>query len=101
MNQLDLFNDYNGSNLTKDAVKPYLTKLKVAVLESLAANDNGASGSETAKDTNIIILNVRPTLTYLRDLSLIEDSGRRSKNERGNDEIVWQVTPFGKEALTW
>jgi len=107
MKQLNLFNDYDNQSHANDndidwSRNEYISRKNLhKVFKSLAYFVGGASGSQIADATKTIILNVRPALTYLKDLSLIEDSGRRVKNERGNNETVWTLTSQGKEALKW
>ena len=41
------------------------------------------------------LYSVKPRLTELDRMGLIEDSERREKNDRGRQEIVWQITGAG------
>jgi predicted ArsR family transcriptional regulator len=45
------------------------------------------------------IYSVKPRLTELDRMKLVEDSQRREKNDRGRKEVVWQITAAGREFL--
>ena len=53
----------------------------------------GLTADETASLLNEDILAVRPRLTELKDMGLIEDTGRRRKNVKGNTQIVFRGIP--------
>ena len=56
-----------------------------------------ASGSDIAKTAGLSPLMIRPRLTELQDMGLIEDTQDRKENVWGNREIVWTITQEGKK----
>ena len=57
----------------------------------------GGSGEQIALAAELSLFSIRPRLTELQEMELIEDTGKRKKNAYGNNEIVWQITEKGKE----
>ena len=57
----------------------------------------GGTGEQVALAAKMPITSTRPRLTELLEMGLIEDTGRRAKNEYQNNEIVWAVTAKGKQ----
>ena len=57
----------------------------------------GGSGEQVALAASLPITSIRPRLTELQEMELIEDTGKRKKNAYGNNEIVWQITEKGKQ----
>ena len=57
----------------------------------------GGSGEQVALFKGYPITSIRPRLTELQEMELIEDTGKRKKNAYGNNEIVWQITEKGKQ----
>jgi predicted ArsR family transcriptional regulator len=45
------------------------------------------------------LYSVKPRLTELERMGLVRDSGERAKNDRGRQEIVWQITGRGEQWL--
>jgi len=56
-----------------------------------------ASGSEIAETAGLSVLMVRPRLTELQEMGLIEDTQARKNNHWGSPEIVWSITQEGKK----
>lgn len=56
-----------------------------------------ASGSDIAKTAGLSPLMIRPRLTELQEMGLIEDTNSRKENAWGNPEIVWTITEEGKK----
>ncbi len=54
-----------------------------------------ASGSDIAKNAGLSILSIRPRLTELQEMGLIEDTQNRKENAWGNREIIWSITEKG------
>lgn len=50
------------------------------------------TADEVALSLGLSILSVRPRITELSKLGLIEDSGQRRKNASGRKAIVWRIT---------
>ena len=57
----------------------------------------GGSGEQIALAAELSLFSIRPRLTELQEMELIEDTGKRKKNAYGNNEIVWQITEKGKQ----
>ena len=57
----------------------------------------GGTGEQVSASEGLPITSIRPRLTELQDLGLIEDTGRRAKNQYENKEIVWIVTEKGEQ----
>ena len=57
----------------------------------------GGSGEQVALAASLPITSIRPRLTELQEMELIEDTGKRKKNAYGNNEIVWHITEKGKQ----
>jgi hypothetical protein len=57
----------------------------------------GGSGEQVALAASLPITSIRPRLTELQEMELIEDTGKRKKNAYENNEIVWKITEKGKQ----
>lgn len=67
------------------------------VLLSLNGIKEPATGEEISLAAGLNILSVRPRLTELQEMLLIEDTLGRKKNQFGNSEIIWKLTKEGKK----
>lgn len=67
------------------------------VLLSLNGIKEPATGEEISLAAGLNILSVRPRLTELQEMLLIEDTLGRKKNQFGNSEIIWKLTREGKK----
>lgn len=67
------------------------------VLLSLNGIKEPATGEEISLAAGLNILSVRPRLTELQEMLLIEDTLGRKKNQFGNSEIIWTLTKEGKK----
>ena len=67
------------------------------VLLSLYGMKEPATGEEISLAAGLNILSVRPRLTELQEMLLIEDTQIRRKNRFGNSEIIWKLTKEGKK----
>ena len=85
--------------LALEFVTPKLSGLRLKALQSLASAHPGLTGSQVAKKIDAWIYSVKPRLTELERMGLVRDSGERAKNERGRQEIVWQITGRGEQWL--
>lgn len=70
-------------------VKAVATGLRFAVLGVLKTRPMTAD--ETAAALNQSVLTIRPRLTELLRMGVIEDSGERRRNESGKLAKVWKV----------
>ena len=57
----------------------------------------GGSGEQVALAASLSLFSIRPRLTELQNMELIEDTGKRKKNVYENNEIIWQITEKGKQ----
>ncbi len=83
-----------------EKIAPRVTGLRLKVLSALA--DKGEIGATGEVITNILgewIYSVKPRITELARYGLVEDSGKRVKNSRKRNEIVWQITESGRNFL--
>ena len=58
---------------------------------AFAASGDGLTADEVAEILGHSILSVRPRVTELGRLNLIEDSGERRANQSGKKAIVWRL----------
>jgi predicted ArsR family transcriptional regulator len=85
--------------LALEFVAPKLSGLRLKALQSLASVHPGLTGSQVAEKMDAWIYSVKPRLTELERMGLVRDSGERAKNDRGRQEIVWQITGRGEQWL--
>ena len=85
--------------LALEFVAPKLSGLRLKALQSLASVHPGLTGSQVAQKMDAWIYSVKPRLTELERMGLVRDSGERAKNDRGRQEIVWQITGRGEQWL--
>ena len=78
---------------------PKVTGLRLKALTALRDAPAGLTGSQVAQKMGAWIYSVKPRLTELDSMKLVEDSQRREKNDRGRKEVVWQITVAGREFL--
>ena len=99
----------HGPNVHKNAkdtelaaaefIAPKVTGLRLQALQSLASAQPGLTGSQVADRMGAWLYSVKPRLTELQRMGLVEDSGERAKNERKRQEVVWKITDAGLEFL--
>jgi predicted ArsR family transcriptional regulator len=90
----------NGPDTERAAAHKVARSLKGRrreVLLSLYGMKEPATGEEISLAAGLNILSVRPRLTELQEMLLIEDTQIRRKNRFGNLEIVWSLTEEGKK----
>ena len=82
---------------TEVAAHQVAAKVTGRRLETLRALSTlgGGSGEQISASLRLPITSIRPRLTELQEMELIEDTGRRHKNQYGNGEIIWTVTKQG------
>ena len=85
--------------LALEFVAPKLSGLRLKALQSLASVHPGLTGSQVAHKMDAWLYSVKPRLTELERMGLVRDSGERAKNDRGRQEIVWQITGRGEQWL--
>ena len=76
-----------------------VTGLRLSALQSLAAAPSGLSSTQVVRSVRAYEYSVKPRITELCRMGLAVDSGRRATNYRGRQEIVWEITPAGRELL--
>ena len=72
------------------AMNTTASALRAAVARALCVRDMTAD--ECAMELERSILAVRPRLSELRALHMIEPTGERRRNERGHSVQVWRLT---------
>jgi len=80
-----------------EKIAPRVTGLRLKVLSAL--RDEGETGATGEVITNILgewLYSVKPRITELARMGLVEDSGRRVLNSRKRREIVWVITESGR-----
>lgn len=92
-------NAKDTERMAAEFIAPKVTGLRLKALQSLAAAPSGLTGSQVADKMNAWLYSVKPRLTELQNMGLVQDSGERQPNERNRQEVVWQITPAGAEFL--
>lgn len=81
-----------------ESIKPKLSGLRLKALQTLSGSA-GMTGDEVSKKMGEWIYSVKPRLTELSRMYLVEDTGERRKNDRNRQEIVWRITDYGQKWL--
>lgn len=82
-----------------ESIAPRVTGLRLEALQSLAGAPNGLTGSQVATKMDAWLYSVKPRITELYRMKLVEDSGRRDVNSRKRQEVVWEITAAGRSFL--
>lgn len=77
-------------------IAPRVTGLRRKALLVLAQAARGRTGEQVAETMDEWLYSVKPRITELVRMGLVEDSGRRSLNRRKRQEIIWQITDKGR-----
>ena len=80
-------------------VAPTVKGRRLQTLQALASLVGGGTGEQIAHAARLSILSIRPRLSELQEMQLIEDTQSSRKNAMGNKEIVWRITEEGKKLL--
>ena len=72
---------------------------RLETLQALNSLAGGGTGEQIALAARLSILSIRPRLSELQEMQLIEDTQSSRKNAMGNNEIVWRITEEGKKLL--
>ena len=93
----------NANDTEKEAAQKIakrVTGLRLKVLTVLNSfGQDGAIGESIAEKADEWLYSVKPRLTELAEIDFVEDSGKRQKNSRNRQEIVWSITQKGKKFL--
>ena len=81
------------SQLAAQTVATTAKRLHAAVLEKFKRNPAGLTADEIATSLNCSVLSVRPRVSELNRLGMIEQTGSRRKNESGMTATVWRIAP--------
>lgn len=76
------------SRAAAEAIKPRAQTIRSKIAEIMRAGA-AVTADEMAGHLALPVLTVRPRFSELRNLGLIEDSGKRRKNRGGKAQIVW------------
>jgi predicted ArsR family transcriptional regulator len=90
----------NGPDTERAAAHKVARKIsgrRKQALQSLYWLQKPANGEEISHRAGLSVLSIRPRLTELQEMLLIEDTQIRRKNRFGNLEIVWSLTEEGKK----
>lgn len=88
-----------------ESIAPRVTGLRLAVLRDLYLSSDtingrfGSTGEEITKRTGEWLYSIKPRITELVRIGMVEDSGKRVKNSRNRNEVVWRITDKGKEFI--
>tara|TARA_Y100000588_G_C14209996_1_gene906288 strand:- start:1576 stop:1884 length:309 start_codon:yes stop_codon:yes gene_type:complete len=84
--------DRDTSIAAADAIAPQAPNLRTATKSALAASEpHGLTADEVAAVLGLSILSIRPRVTELSRMGVIEDSGARRANQSGKRAIVWRM----------
>ena len=72
---------------------------RLETLQALNSLAGGGTGEQIALAARLSILSIRPRLSELQEMQLIEDTQSSRNNAMGNKEIVWRITEEGKKCL--
>ena len=89
--------DKGGTDTGKaaaEAMSPHMGPLHTAVMGYLAV-PGPHTQDEVAKGLEASILAIRPRVSELRRLGMIQDTGDRRPNRSGHKAIVWQAKEQG------
>ncbi len=81
------------SKLAAQKIAPTSTKLRAVVLEEFRQRPGGLTADEIATSLNLSVLSVRPRVSELRRLGMIEQTGSRRTNDSGMTATVWRLAP--------
>ena len=71
-------------------IAPQVKGLRAKVLASLS-NHGPATPDETAERLGLSILSIRPRFSELKEIGLIEETGKRRRNDSGHSAEVWRA----------
>ena len=80
-------------------IQPKIGPLQRLAFNLIAESPNGISGVEVSWKTRLERTTICPRITELKDLGLVQDSGRRltmAHGKRSTHSIVWILTDLGK-----
>jgi len=69
---------------------------RLEALQGLHTLGGSASGEQIARATKLSLFSIRPRLSELLEMEMIEETEKRFNNSYGNNEIVWKITRKGK-----
>lgn len=98
MTQLDLltypnqpgFKSPGPSQEAAEAMKPTAASLRAAC-HGVLKSTHGLTADEVAGVLDESILSIRPRITELKEMGIVEDSGVRRLNASGKRATVWRV----------
>ncbi len=84
------YKENTTSKLAADKITPTTSFLRDRVLDHIRRMPNGATADEVAALMGEDLLNVRPRFSELKLRGLIEKTGERRQNQKGNSQLVWR-----------
>tara|TARA_E500000081_G_C6080604_1_gene327541 strand:+ start:645 stop:962 length:318 start_codon:yes stop_codon:yes gene_type:complete len=87
------YKEDSTSREAAEAMQPCAARMRAAALNYLESfYPRGFTADEIAFHLNLSILSIRPRISELNTLGMIEKTGERRKNESGNSAHVWRVS---------
>ena len=93
MRQLNLFYTDDTYQELRDNISSTMNK----VFLGLSSYKGGATSTELSKHISMSRYTLRPSLTALQEVGLVEKTEALRPNDGGFSEHVWQLTPLGKK----
>lgn len=88
------YKEDSTSREAAEAMQPSAARLRSSALNYLKGfYPRGFTADEIASHLTLSILSIRPRISELFRLGLIEKTGERRLNESGNSAHVWRVKP--------
>lgn len=81
-----------------EAIKPITCRLRRVVLETLDGLQT-ATSLEIVDHSGFLVDSIRPRISELRVMGLVEPTGERRKNPSGKSAAVLRLTDAGRAAL--
>ncbi len=93
------YKEDSTSREAAEAMQPCAARLRLAALNYLESfYPLGFTADEIAFHLRLSILSIRPRISELNTLGMIEKTGERRKNESGNSAHVWRVSKRPSES---
>lgn len=78
-----------------EQIAPKVTGLRLRALQVIQMAGQGLSSEQVVQRVGAYEYSVRPRVTELQRMGLVVDSGERTANSRGRQEVVWKITEAG------
>lgn len=81
-----------------ESIKHNVTGLRLTVLHCLDRN-GPCTGEKVADLADEWLYSIKPRITELCRMGMVEDTGQRFINKRNRKEIVWDITDKGRKQI--